>query len=181
MDPDSRRAVLLDAAVDYFDAHGIEVPLEAVAKAAGISPPLMRHYFKNRDGLMLAMFADRLMPELISIFSARGASPRQHLSAYLESVVRRPWAHHIWTAAINDLGRDPELRTTILNARLVLIERAAGKSRDQHEHNLRARADAFISVVEAAISRWLETQQPPADILIHDLLDIARRLGLPYG
>lgn len=177
MDPGARRAVLLDAAMEYFDAEGIDVPLEAVAKAAGISPALMRHYFGTRDGLLLALFRDRL-PGLTSVFTATDIGVREQLTTYLAWIERRPWAHQIWVAAVNDPARDPALRQEILAARRVLIERAAGRPWDEHDHNLRARAQAFVAAFEAAVGSWLDSGRPARDVLLADLSDIATRLGI---
>ena len=177
MDPAQRRAQLLDVAKAYFDAHGIDVSLEAVARAAGISPPLMRRYFGTRDGLLLELVTSRL-PDLPELFADPGTDVREQIGAYLRWIEPSPWAHEVWMAAVNDPARDPQLRDGILATRRWLIERAAGRPLGPEEHNLRARAEAFIAAFEAAISAWLIRHEPSREVLIDDLVDIARRLGI---
>lgn len=49
------RADILEAALPMFAEHGFEkVSVRAVAREAGVDPALIRHYFTNKSGLLLA-------------------------------------------------------------------------------------------------------------------------------
>lgn len=50
-----RRALVLDAAIARFADCGFEaVTLAEIGRCAGVAPALIRHYFKSKDGLILA-------------------------------------------------------------------------------------------------------------------------------
>jgi AcrR family transcriptional regulator len=66
------RARLRDAALELFAEHGIEKSsVRAIAKAAGVSPGLIRHHFGGKDGLRAAV--DEAMVERFSAGLARAA------------------------------------------------------------------------------------------------------------
>ena len=67
MDTERRREHLLDVADEYLRNHGPESSLDEIAREAGVSPPLMRHYFRNRDGLVAAL-GERAAGQLEAIF-----------------------------------------------------------------------------------------------------------------
>lgn len=48
------RERILQAAFRVFAEHGFDASLRAIAKAAGVSPPLILHYYGSRDGLRAA-------------------------------------------------------------------------------------------------------------------------------
>lgn len=55
LDVDERRALLLDAAAQLFDAHAFDdVSVEDVARAAGVSKGLLYHYFPGKRELYVA-------------------------------------------------------------------------------------------------------------------------------
>lgn len=54
------RDLLITAASELFSARGIEVPLSAVARRAGVSPATLYRRFPTRDSLVSAVFAEQL-------------------------------------------------------------------------------------------------------------------------
>ena len=54
------RDLLITAARELFSARGIEVPLSAVARRAGVSPATLYRRFPTRDSLVSAVFAEQL-------------------------------------------------------------------------------------------------------------------------
>jgi AcrR family transcriptional regulator len=60
-DPDRTRRSILAAAGAEICAHGpAGARIDAIAEAAGINKRMLYHYFGNKDGLLAAVFADRL-------------------------------------------------------------------------------------------------------------------------
>ena len=57
-------ARIRDAAIEQFGQHGFDVGLRAIAKAAGVSAPLVIHHFGSKDGLRKA--CDEFIAETIS-------------------------------------------------------------------------------------------------------------------
>jgi AcrR family transcriptional regulator len=52
--PDTR-ATILSAAASQFAAHGFDrVSMRGIAKAAGVDPALVHHYFRSKDDVLLA-------------------------------------------------------------------------------------------------------------------------------
>src|SRR5436309_5707154 len=99
MDPERRREHLLDVAGRYIAHHGTAVSLDDIAREAGISPPLMRHYFKNRDGLIGAL-TERASRDFEDIYlGPTGGDLGDRLSRYLDWVAEHQWAHRLWVTA----------------------------------------------------------------------------------
>jgi AcrR family transcriptional regulator len=76
------RARLRDAALELFAERGIEKSsVRAIARAAGVSPGLIRHHFGGKDGLRAAV--DEAMVERFSAGLARaaGGAPSDDLAA----------------------------------------------------------------------------------------------------
>lgn len=56
----ARRDAILDAAKSLFSAHGFEgASLRAIAATASVDPALIRHFFKDKDGLFVAVISNR--------------------------------------------------------------------------------------------------------------------------
>jgi AcrR family transcriptional regulator len=54
------RQLLLDAARDAFDRHGVTASLDDIARAAGVGPGTLYRHFPTRDQLVLAVIDERL-------------------------------------------------------------------------------------------------------------------------
>ena len=87
---DERRRQLLERATTLFATHGYdELSMAKIAKAAGVSKPLLYHYFPTKKQLFEAVLADAAEQHLQRIDFATGdRSPAEELSgslsAYLE-------------------------------------------------------------------------------------------------
>jgi AcrR family transcriptional regulator len=175
MDPDDRRAQLLDAAVDYITAHGTAFSLHAIARQAGVSPPLMRHYFKTRDGLLAALFADGTR-EVVGFFSdPHGGDLRERLARYLDYVAAYPWSMRVWMAATDN---EVAVRGAVAAARRQLVELSAGAPWAALDAAQRLRAQAWVASVESLVATWLDDGARERDALVETLLDIAGRLDV---
>ena len=85
------RQLLLDAARDAFDRHGVTASLDDIARAAGVGPGTLYRHFPTRDQLVLAVIDEgltdihRLGTALLDEDDPMGAL-RRWLDAYVEQV-----------------------------------------------------------------------------------------------
>jgi AcrR family transcriptional regulator len=176
MDPQRRREQLLDVAADYITEHGVDVSLDDIAREARISPPLMRHYFKNRDGLLVALF-ERMLEEVLPILTTPSEeSLDDRLVRYLDWTAARPWGHRLWMAAST---KELALAPLVTDARRLLISAAHATRWEDQDPDQRFRANAWVAVIESSVQNWLTDGTPDRDQLVGLLLDIAARLDIP--
>lgn len=178
MEPGLRREQLLNASAAYVASHGVDFSMDDIAREAGVSPPLMRHYFGNRDGLLTALVEQGIEQIMEILTGPHHGDLNARLYAYLEFVRARPWAHRLWMAA----GTHEEtLSPRVAAARTHLKQAAFGGRWDQDDLDQRFRASAWIAVVEKSVDEWLLEQDEPAKKVAHRLVDIAGRLGIPHA
>lgn len=175
MDPERRREQLLGVAAGYIGMHGIDVSLDDIAREAGISPPLMRHYFRNRDGL-IAELTERAVQELEDIYlNDNGGDLGDRLTRYLDWIQTHRWAHCLWVTSAAGSSSEPDFRPT----RRRMIERTTAGPRSLDDDDaLLIRGNAWIAVIESTVTRWLEDGTPDRDELVSSLLDLAVRLDV---
>lgn len=94
------RAALLAAGREQFAAHGYDVPLSAVARAAGVSQGVLYRHFPSRVALALAVFSDN-MDELEEGAARLGDDPD---GSHLAVVVGRLLTMTLASAAFVDLA-----------------------------------------------------------------------------
>lgn len=174
MDPERRREHLLDVASAYIAEHGTSVSLDDIARVAGISPPLMRHYFRNRDGLLDAL-TQRATVELEQIFlGSQMGDLGERLARYLDWVGVHQWAHWLWVAASATSTPVADFRPT----RRRLMEAAVATPWDEQDLTSRTRANAWVAAIETTVTAWLEAGRAERDATVGVLLDIAVRLDV---
>ncbi|MET7290395.1 TetR/AcrR family transcriptional regulator [Streptomyces sp. NPDC005573] len=86
---DARRNIekVRQAAADAFSAHGLDAPLDKIAKSAGVSVGTLYNHFGGRDGLLdtvVTELADRMVKEAIA--AAQDApTPCERLVAFIRA------------------------------------------------------------------------------------------------
>lgn len=81
------RQKLLDAALRLFAEHGIDVPLDRIAKEAGVSIGTLYNHFADRGALLDAVLPERLAElERLAAESAHAADPWTGFSGFLEAM-----------------------------------------------------------------------------------------------
>jgi AcrR family transcriptional regulator len=80
--------LLVAAARDVFSEHGVEAPLEEVARRAGVGIGTLYRHFARREALVEAIFEDRIS-EFIAIARAAAAEPDawQAFTSFLEQTL----------------------------------------------------------------------------------------------
>jgi len=99
---------MLDAAISCFTAHGIAAtPLRTVARTAGVTPALLHYYFGDKDKLVEAIIAERLMPVVAEMreMMARNVGDGVDLSAGFVNTMfalieRHAWFPQLWVREV---------------------------------------------------------------------------------
>ncbi|MEV0793256.1 TetR/AcrR family transcriptional regulator [Kribbella sp. NPDC050459] len=128
--PERRRPMILDAALEVFNAKGYAgTTMQSVADAAGVTKPVVYDSFANRDELLLALLAREEQHLVISIVSALPAdptvgTPEEHvlegLTAFLTAVQKNPQSWRIVFGA--QYGAAPVVSERVRAARAFLVE-----------------------------------------------------------
>ncbi|MET9268747.1 TetR/AcrR family transcriptional regulator [Kribbella sp. NPDC003557] len=128
--PERRRPMILDAALEVFNAKGYAgTTMQSVADAAGVTKPVVYDSFANRDELLLALLAREEQHLVISIVSALPAdpsvgTPEEHvlegLTAFLTAVQKNPQSWRIVFGA--QYGAAPVVSERVRGARAFLVE-----------------------------------------------------------
>lgn len=152
--PKTRRKALeiMEAAITCLARHGYQgVTLEMVARTAGVTRPLLKHYFENLDELLrtstqyIRLLFQRLAIEAL----VAGNSPEEMLERYIEacfSWVERHKTHaQVWFAFLLDSSRSRKARA--------LNSAAVRRGEERLEALLeRGRADGVFVFKDAAIA-----------------------------
>lgn len=93
------REALIDAARDYFAAHGFAASsLRQIAVSAKVTPALSHYYFKDKAGLLEAVIEQRVAPLVQGLgeaVKAAGPDPvdalRGFVRAYTRTAANNPW------------------------------------------------------------------------------------------
>lgn len=83
---DARRNLerIIAAASDAFHAHGLDAPLEDIARQAGVSVGTIYHRFGNREGLLDAVVADIARTKLdAAIAAVTGSTSWDRFASYV--------------------------------------------------------------------------------------------------
>jgi AcrR family transcriptional regulator len=108
----SRRSQIIDAALEVIAKRGVaQTRLVDVADEAGVSIGLLQHYFRKRDALLHAAFAEALRQTFADFddIAAAEPDPLARLIRFLhQSVLSKRWP--IWLEFWGISFREPELR-----------------------------------------------------------------------
>lgn len=175
--PDDRRDQILEVARAAVAARGLtQFSLEDVAREAGVTPSLPRHYFGSRDGLLLAV-ARQVIEEVVAVLGAPrgGATLTERLAAYLQILARDPWVHGVWMHASE---HSEDLHDLVRSTRWRLAELSFDVSWDDLAPRDRLALLGWAGYFEAVISGWIEEGVGDPGAVIEALADAARRLGV---
>jgi TetR/AcrR family transcriptional regulator len=116
----NQRELLLDAALALFAQHGIAgTSLNAIARHIQVTPALLHYYFENRQYLLDAVIAERLLPvidTMLSAFTPHSDNPRAVIAQAAERLIATaatvPWLPQLWVREV--LSEDGQLRAVLL-------------------------------------------------------------------
>jgi AcrR family transcriptional regulator len=155
---DERRALLLERATQLFGEHGYDaLSMAQIARAAGISKPLLYHYFPSKHKL----FEAALAAGATELRERTGPDPSQPpaeqlavtLDAFLAWVEERPRAY----AKMLESAGAREVRETMGQVRAETAQRIlSGLGPDGERPATRAAVFGWLAFLDAAVLDWIE-------------------------
>jgi AcrR family transcriptional regulator len=170
---DERRRQLIDAGAALFAEHAYEeISMREVAKAAGVSKPLLYHYFPSKIELFKAAVAEKAAEvEQLIVPTGQGTPFEQltsSLDAYLSWIERNA---QTWSKLMQSAATLPEARELVEGFRQhtmdLLLSELAG--RRQPRPALRTAIKGWLGYMDAAILDWTQARDLPREKL-RDLL-----------
>ena len=162
---DERRRQLLDRATELFATHGYdELSMAKIAKASGVSKPLLYHYFPNKRDLFEAVLAAAAEEHLARITTDPDLPPAEQLqaslSAYLNWIDGNPGAYEklMRSAGI------PEVRELIDRVREETAQRILGGiAPDGPPPTVRAAVRGWLWYMDGVCMDWVREHDMTID------------------
>ena len=155
---DERRGQLLAAGAALFTDHAYEdITMAEIAKAAGVSKPLLYHYFPSKIDLFKAAVAEHADQLRQLLEAPPGDTPAEQLTRALDAYLAWIDQHErTWTKLIQTTTTLPEARELVDEFRSrTLGEIAQGLTGDpQPKPALRTALRGWLGYIDAAILEW---------------------------
>jgi AcrR family transcriptional regulator len=158
LDPETRRAQILDAACELLETHGVEaMTIEDVADAAGVSRSLVYTYFGDRDGMVAEVYL-RVLDQVDRAVPLGMPSDRAVMVGRIADCLRFAREHPAaWRLLVTDsVRRHPAVK--------VARERRVGRlTADGERAAAPLVADAALGLIEAGVLHWVDRQSLPVE------------------
>ena len=170
---DERRSQIVAAGKALFTKHAYEeISMRQIAETAGISKPLLYHYFPSKIDLFKAAVAESAA-ELQSVIEPVGpGAPAEKLAASLDAYLG--WIEQnavTWTKLMQSAATLPEAREMVEGFRAQTMEmvlvRLSGRRKPRPA--LRAAISGWLGYMDATIIDWTQHGDLPREKL-RDLL-----------
>jgi AcrR family transcriptional regulator len=165
MQIDERRRQLLDAGAELFAKHSFEeISMRELAEAAGVSKPLLYHYFPSKIDLFKAAVSEKA-EELQRLIEPSSDVPAiEQLSQVLDSYLA--WIEdnaQTWSKLLQSAATLPEARELVEGFRqrtmdLILAQLTEGR---KPRPALRIAIKGWLGYMDAAILDWTESKDLP--------------------
>ena len=157
---DERRLQLLEAGQTLFAEHAYEeISMRQIAEAAGISKPLLYHYFPNKAELFKAAVAEHAA-ELERLLEPAGDGPPvQQLSDSLDGYLAWIEANaRAWQKLMQSAATLPEAGTLVEQFRSRTLQQIAARmTPGEPRPALRNALRGWLGYIDAAILDWLSS------------------------
>jgi AcrR family transcriptional regulator len=170
---DERRRQLLDAGAELFAEHSFEeISMREIAKAAGVSKPLLYHYFPSKIDLFKAAVAEKA-EELQRLIAPSGeGSPVEQLAESLDAYLG--WIEEnakTWSKLMQSAATLPEARELAEGFRQQTMDLILAELTNQRKTRpaLRTAIMGWLGYMDAAILDWTQNKDLPREKL-RDLL-----------
>ncbi len=170
---DERRRQLLDAGAALFAQHAYEeISMRQIAEAAGVSKPLLYHYFPSKNDLFMAAVTEAAS-ELQGLIAPSGnGTPVEQLTASLDAYLA--WIEdngQTWSKLMQSAAALPAARELVegFRARTMDMVLAELTGRRKPRPALRTAIKGWLGYMDAAILDWTQAQDLPREKL-RDLL-----------
>jgi AcrR family transcriptional regulator len=155
---DARRSQLLEAgAVLFTDRAYEDITMAQIAQAAGVSKPLLYHYFPSKIDLFKAAVAEQADQLRQLLEAPSGDTPAERLTHALDAYLEWIEQHELtWTKLIQTTTTVPEAQRLVDEFRArTLGEIAQGLTGDaQPNPALRTALRGWLGYIDAAILDW---------------------------
>jgi len=190
LDVDERRRRLLALGAELFSTHAYsELTMAGIAKAAGISKPLLYHYFTSKQAFLRAALAESAAEVASAVTSATDphTPALQQLSDGLGAFLGWIEEHGLaYRKLIENAGSVPEVSELVESVREPTAARILAGLSVGTNHKppppARAAVKAWLWFMDGAILDWLTnrdfTREQLRDVLIAALLGALAAAGL---
>lgn len=180
----SRRASLIAATQSLVAEGGPQAAtVRAIAGRAGVTPGLIRHYFRTKDDLTRAAYIalmDGMTDKGADALEGVGALPEERLAAFVAAALRPPVldsaAVGLWAGYMHQVRNDPDLlqvhEAGYLRYRDALEALIAALPREAKAAQLRAEAIACNALIDGL---WVEGSLLAASFAPGELIAIGLR------
>jgi AcrR family transcriptional regulator len=165
MQVDERRRQLLDAGAELFAKHSFEeISMRELAEAAGVSKPLLYHYFPSKIDLFKAAVSEKAeeLQRLIEPSSDRPAIEQlsQVLDSYLAWIEDNAQA---WSKLLQSAATLPEARELVEGFRQRTMDLILAQLTEARKPRpaLRIAIKGWLGYMDAAILDWTESKDLP--------------------
>ncbi len=171
---DERRRQLLAAGAKLFASHAFEeISMRQIAEAAGVSKPLLYHYFPSKDDLFIAAVTEA-SSELQALIEPSGkGTPVEQLTASLDAYLGWIEDHgETWTKLMQSAASLPAARELVEGFRERTLELALAQltGRRKPRPALRTAIKGWLGYMDAAILDWTRARDLPREKLRELLL-----------
>jgi AcrR family transcriptional regulator len=162
---DERRRQLLDAGAELFAQYSFEeISMRQIAQAAGVSKPLLYHYFPSKTELFKAAVAEKAAQLQALIEPSHEGSAVEQLARSLDAYLA--WIEdnaQTWSKLMQSAAALPEARELVEGFRartmdLVLNELTGGR---KPRPALRNAVKGWLGYMDAAILDWAQARDLP--------------------
>ena len=178
----ARRDELLDAAVDAIRRHGPQASMEDLARAAGVTKPILYRHFGHRDGLTAALatrFARGLEATLHEAMGS-GNDARETLTktidAYLAFVERDPDVYRFLVRHLTATPADEELSVgnflRQVGNQVAVVVGEQMRAANVDSGGAEPLAHGIVGMVHAAGDWWLERRTMPRERVVQYVVDL---------
>jgi AcrR family transcriptional regulator len=176
--PDDRRQALITSALKLFNSHPYdEVSVDDIAADAGMSRPLVYHYYGGKAGVFITALRQTGEDVVVAINEAAIADPANWLTAGLTAFFDHIQANRIGLTALlrhGSLtgGEDRQVLDEIRDRVLALV--LAGLNPPKDSAVLQSVLRGWIAMVETMGREWLRRGEPTREELEALLPEVLR-------
>lgn len=166
---DERRRQLLEAGAAQFAEHAYEeISMRDIAAAAGVSKPLLYHYFPSKIDLFKAAVAEKAS-ELQRVIEPTGeGTPFEQLARSLDNYLAWIEANALtWSKLVQSASALPEARELVERFRQRTMDMTLANlaHTDQPRPALRTAIRGWLGYLDAAILDWTQAKDLPREQL----------------
>ncbi|HWT92068.1 MAG TPA: TetR family transcriptional regulator [Solirubrobacteraceae bacterium] len=179
---DERRAALLAAATELFGTHGYdELSMAKIAKAAGVSKPLLYHYFPTKQKLFEAVASQAAQDILGRVAIDPALPPAQQLSAGLDAFLALVEEHATVYEKLMRSAGIPEVRELIDGVREQTAQTILAGLGAADAPKVRAAVRGWLWLMDGVCLDWIRerdlTRAEVHGLLLGSLLGVLTAAG----